>query len=407
MKNLFPIFILLFAGSLFAQTPISVHHGCNFDGDEKETEYYSFDPSNEASKIVRQILDAAGSLSYNSFILKESNVENAIATAYNNERFILYSTVFLEKFKGDANTKWAAYTVLAHEIGHHLNNHNFAEQDPRKRKSMELEADKFAGAVCRTLGATLAEALAGIESMKLEGETATHPAKSARKAAVANGWKRQDETLQNSQVVLDSAAGNSKTANPAVVDSKIPANKPVVLAADACPKCSGEGTIVNKIKCRICDADGWVWIKETCKICNGTDRAPGLKCLTCGGSGKKTITERCATCKGSGQLLGLKCTYCDGYGRPGGTLEACKTCKGTGHMLSGTCAICTGKGTADKVINCETCSATGLQQCPDINCVNGIVKTGKKTCETCNGVGRIDDRDRCKTCKGTGKKKKP
>lgn len=196
---------------LFAQEAISIKHGCNFAEEESETEYYAFEPSDEASNIVRSILQAAGGLNFNSFILKESNVKNAVATVENGKRFILYNTVFLEQFKGDAKTKWAAYTVLAHEIGHHLNNHNFGEKDPKKRKSMELEADKFAGGVCRTLGATLSETTAGIESMNLPGETATHPVKGARVAAVANGWQKQNDLLR-------STGGNN--ASPASTPEK-------------------------------------------------------------------------------------------------------------------------------------------------------------------------------------------
>lgn len=209
-----PVFLLI--GSLSAQTPIVIHNGCNYDGEETETEYYTFDASNEANRIVQRILDAAGALSYKSFTIKESNVKNALATEDGNQRIILYSTAFLEKFKGDAKTQWAGYTVMAHEIGHHLNNHNFSEKIPTKRKTMELEADKFAGAVCRTLGATLDEVLAGIESMPLAGETNTHPPKSARVAAVANGWKKQDELLR----------GNQPAAQPET-SSPTPANQPV------------------------------------------------------------------------------------------------------------------------------------------------------------------------------------
>lgn len=197
MKNFFTVTFLLFSFALSAQEYITISHGCNFKGDENGSEYYSFDPSGEAALIVKKILDGAGALSHSSIIVKESNVKNAVATTLDNRRYILYSTVFLEKFKGDAKTKWAAYTVLAHEIGHHLNDHDFKEKAPKERKRMELEADKFAGAICRTLGATLQEALAGMESMELEGETATHPAKSARTAAVANGWKLQDEVLKS------------------------------------------------------------------------------------------------------------------------------------------------------------------------------------------------------------------
>lgn len=194
MKNLFILPALFFAISVSAQDPITITNGCNFEGEESETEYYTFESSGEAEKIVKKILEG-NSLEYSSIIVKEANVKNALATTEGKRRYVLYSAAFLEKFKGDAKTRWAAYTVLAHEIGHHLNGHDFGEKDPKERKKMELQADRFAGGVCRRLGATLDEALAGMESMQLEGETNTHPAKSARTAAIANGWKKQDELL--------------------------------------------------------------------------------------------------------------------------------------------------------------------------------------------------------------------
>ncbi len=198
MKNLLTCGLLLFTCCLFAQEPITILHGCNFEGDETEKEYYTFETSNEADKIVKRILDGTD-VSHESIIVKEANVKNALASTVDKRRYILYSTAFLEKFKGDAKTKWAAYTVLAHEIGHHLNGHDFSEKDPKLRRKMELQADRFAGGVCRTLGATLEEALAGMESMQLEGETATHPPKSARTAAIANGWKSKDELLNSNR----------------------------------------------------------------------------------------------------------------------------------------------------------------------------------------------------------------
>jgi hypothetical protein len=214
MKKLLLYPSLLLSLALSAQEPINIQNGCNFDGDETETEYYTFDASGEADRIVKKILDATGSLSHKSIILKESNVKNALATTEGKNRYLLYSAAFLEKFKGDAKTKWAAYTVLAHEIGHHLNGHDFAEKDLKKRKSMELEADKFAGAVCRTLGASLEQAMAGMESMQLSGESTTHPAKSARTAAIANGWKKQDEILGGARAETQPAVSESKPPSP-------------------------------------------------------------------------------------------------------------------------------------------------------------------------------------------------
>jgi len=82
---------------------------------------------------------------------------------------------------------------MAHEIGHHLNNHDFEVTDSKKRKIMELQADKFAGGVLFLLGASLDESKAGIDLLQSKGESDTHPPARARAEAIANGWKNSQE----------------------------------------------------------------------------------------------------------------------------------------------------------------------------------------------------------------------
>lgn len=186
---------LLLPISIFSQPQsFQLGPGCAYDGEQSGNNVYLFESSGEANRIVGEVVDALG-LQQN-FVVKSSSVQNALATTENGQRYILYSTDFLEKFKADAKTRWAAYSVLAHEIGHHLNAHDFSEKDPRTRKLRELEADQFSGSVLRMLGATLPEAQAGVETIQLEGESNTHPAKIARREAVANGWKSRDEWLR-------------------------------------------------------------------------------------------------------------------------------------------------------------------------------------------------------------------
>jgi hypothetical protein len=175
----------------YAQEPLRIHNACSFAGRETEVTYYQFDASREADSIVGAILTAV-SLEKN-FVVKSSNCNNALATVENGRRYILYNTTFLEQFKRDARSRWAAYGVFAHEIGHHLQGHNFAETDAGRRKLMELEADKFAGGVLRLLGACLDDAQAGVSVYALAGESSTHPSGNARREAVASGWKKQDE----------------------------------------------------------------------------------------------------------------------------------------------------------------------------------------------------------------------
>jgi predicted Zn-dependent protease len=141
-------------------------------------------------QIISRITAAIG-LEQN-YTIRAANVSNALASTEGGQRYILYNTTFLENFKRDAQTQWAAYCVLAHEIGHHLNNHDFTETDVKKRKSLELAADRFAGNVLQKMGATLAEAQAGVNTFSLD-ETKTHPPKSARLEAIAVGWKQSEE----------------------------------------------------------------------------------------------------------------------------------------------------------------------------------------------------------------------
>jgi tetratricopeptide (TPR) repeat protein len=180
---------ILFVGflTLKAQKPLNIRNGCNYYGAETEKDYYQFEPNSEARLIINELLSGSG-LSGSSFQLKESNCSNALATTVNGVRYILYNPDFLRKFKQDAATKWAAYGVLAHEMGHHLNGHNLSEETPSVRKQFELEADKFAGNLLFHLHATIDEAQSGIKTIPLEGETYTHPSKTARLVATTNGW---------------------------------------------------------------------------------------------------------------------------------------------------------------------------------------------------------------------------
>ncbi len=176
---------------LFAQEEMSITHSCNFASGDTLMDIYTYEASGEAQDIVAKILQA--NVLPQNFIIKSADCNNALATTVGRQRYILYSTSFLENFKKDARTKWASYCVLAHEIGHHLSNHDLEETDPKIRRRYELEADRFAGGIMYRLGATLDEAQAGINTFSLENASSTHPPKRARLEAVAVGWKQAEE----------------------------------------------------------------------------------------------------------------------------------------------------------------------------------------------------------------------
>ena len=241
MRTILALFVFCF-GFFPLEAQISTLHvkqGCSYDDALAEKDLYLYDPSNEAERIVAEIVDALG-LDKN-FTVRSSNVSNALATSFNGTRYIFYSTSFLEKFKADANTQWAAYSVMAHEIGHHLNAHNFGETNPRARKMLELEADRFSGSVLRMLGATIDEAQAGLNTFDLQGETNTHPPTTARKEAVSNGWKKRDEWLRERGMKVE-----RKVSNTAVLPPTTPKQDNKALAKEWYDKGLSEKTDMNK-----------------------------------------------------------------------------------------------------------------------------------------------------------------
>lgn len=192
---------------LTAQEPLDITHGCNFAATETPSELYAYEASAEAREIVQQIMQM--NVLPQNFVIRSADCSNALATVIGKQRYILYSTTFLENFKKEANTKWAAYCVLAHEIGHHLSNHDLEETDPKVRKGFELEADKFAGGVMFRLGATLEQAQAGINTFSSTTDSQTHPPKRARLEAVAVGWKKAEELASKSENTTGSVEVNS------------------------------------------------------------------------------------------------------------------------------------------------------------------------------------------------------
>ena len=194
LHTYFPLFFIGFCFPLFSQEAMTIKHACNFAADTTSSELYTYNASKEATDIIDKVMKA--NVLPQNFIIKAADCANALATTEGKQRYILYSTAFLENFKHEANSQWAAYCVLAHEIGHHLSNHDLEETTPSVRKRFELEADKFAGGVLFKLGASLEEAQSGIKTFATDNVSTTHPPKRARLEAVAIGWKQAEESAE-------------------------------------------------------------------------------------------------------------------------------------------------------------------------------------------------------------------
>jgi hypothetical protein len=126
------------------------------------------------------------------FQVRAANVPNAAARVEADQRFILYNPEFMRQVATSTGTDWAAYSIMAHEIGHHLQGHTL--EPGGSRPPIELEADEFSGFILARMDGTLAQAQAAMNRLASETGSATHPAKAQRLAAIKAGWEKGRQT---------------------------------------------------------------------------------------------------------------------------------------------------------------------------------------------------------------------
>jgi hypothetical protein len=144
--------------------------------------------------IIGEIIEVVGLKPR--FEVRTANIENAAAVIYNGKRYILYNERFLAAINNAVHTDWAGVSILAHEIGHHLNGHTLSRSG--SNHADELEADEFSGFVLRKMGASMEDAQAAMKVLSDERSSATHPGRSYRLAAISKGWRNADSQLMAS-----------------------------------------------------------------------------------------------------------------------------------------------------------------------------------------------------------------
>ena len=151
----------------------------------------SFSSSSQGKQIAQQIIDAVGLKP--SFEVQAANIENAAAVVYGGKRYVLYNPTFINNLVRTTGTEWAAISVLAHEIGHHLNGHTVSSSG--SQPALELEADEFSGFVLRKMGASLTQAQAAMKTLASTRASRTHPGQYDRLASIEKGWQHADDQL--------------------------------------------------------------------------------------------------------------------------------------------------------------------------------------------------------------------
>ncbi|RFP66392.1 membrane-binding protein [Hymenobacter lapidiphilus] len=175
--------------------------------------------------VLREITDVVG-LKPRFQLRATSEVQNAAAVVYGGQRYLLYNPQFVSAVNRAGRTDWAGISILAHEMGHHLNGHTL--RTGGSNPTDELEADEFSGFVLRKMGASLAQAQAGMAVVSDEQASPTHPGRRTRLTAIGQGWQRA------SQQITASTRGAAPSAEPAMMATQ-PAPVRQVVARRAAP----------------------------------------------------------------------------------------------------------------------------------------------------------------------------
>jgi hypothetical protein len=194
-KNII-IIILLFVDSASAQSNNSGFYGNSKASGEVCAQNGSFMSESEVNNLVTEMLSLIGAK--NRYVIVACpQLENCQATLFNGKPYILYNPDYLGRVKrlsfssGNlpqvSEKDWETLTVLAHELGHHINNHILNPLPDATQRDRELEADESAGFIIYLMGGSITQA-SQVFSLVPEQGTYTHPGRAQRISALQKGW---------------------------------------------------------------------------------------------------------------------------------------------------------------------------------------------------------------------------
>lgn len=206
-------------------------HMCSYFGEDISGDIVAYEADGAAQKVVKKIMSVIG-LKAN-FELRAANVPNAAAVMLNGKRFILYNPDYMNKINASTGSNWAAISIFAHEIGHHLNGHTL--DNVGSRPQTELDADEFSGFVLHKMGAPLQDAQAVMALISSIKGSHTHPPKKDRLAFIATGWNNAGPSTVINVVperTIVKADPSPKPYSPQVVSAPVvrPETKPETVA---------------------------------------------------------------------------------------------------------------------------------------------------------------------------------
>lgn len=244
-------FAMLAGGSLLAQssakaTPASFV--CSYTGTggskvglkspQDICNYVAYTSNRYAERIVERILQPVG-LTRNFVVVECPNTENCFATVVDGKRFIIYDAQFMKQVESLTNTDWSAISIVAHEIGHHLQGHTIDGQGSRPSK--ELEADRFSGFVLHQLGASLDESLIAIRTLSSVESTDSHPGLGVRVDAISLGWNEAEKMYP----LFNKVPGGAPSASLANVTASRESATPPAIVRRPAPRAPAREDIIE------------------------------------------------------------------------------------------------------------------------------------------------------------------
>jgi len=202
MKNkyILVLLVLLLTQQSIAQKTLGTSFFGSMVGDVSVCENGAgYASASDVEALVTSILGKYG-LRNGYIIMSCTKTDNCMAILDDKNRpYILFNPNFLKTVRSlnfsESNlpvqsNDWKTLTILAHEIGHHLNNHLINPRPDMTRIDMELEADETAGFIVYLLGGELNNAQSAyLDKSVSENTSYTHPGRAARLKSVAKGWE--------------------------------------------------------------------------------------------------------------------------------------------------------------------------------------------------------------------------
>lgn len=249
------------ARAQFPQTAEPETFSCSYFGSKtyrSPCDNNAFLSNRHAEEVVDRILRPVG-LSRNFAVVECPSVENCYALVRGGKRYIVYDNSFLKLVEDRTQNSWAAISIMAHEIAHHLEGHTVDGMGSRPEK--ELVADRWSGWALHQMGATLEESQLTMRTLQSEAGDHTHPARSLRLNAIEKGW-REAESLypratRSQPSIVPATAGkrsyptpnvDNPVENRPVYQPERKVNRPILVKQTGCitGDCTdGEGTFVH------------------------------------------------------------------------------------------------------------------------------------------------------------------